>query len=86
MDDAASAASLDMSDGDFIELMKNVSIWFNEHGALLSVPEDNSDISTERTLSQGDDGYHYRGEQLSASKLSEASADANQESCPINPD
>jgi hypothetical protein len=60
MDDAASAASLNMSDQDYIELMKCASIWFNKHKELLEVPEDYSDITTERTLSNDDDGYHYR--------------------------
>jgi hypothetical protein len=62
MDDAASAAHLDLSDKEYVEFMKCAAIWFNEHRELLMVSDSYSDISTERTLSDGDDGYHYRPE------------------------
>jgi hypothetical protein len=62
MDDAASAASLNLDDQEYIEMMKNVAIWFHEFKDVLAVEEDYSDISTERSLSEGDDGFHYRGE------------------------
>jgi hypothetical protein len=47
MDDAASAASLNLNDQEYIELMKCASIWFNEHKEVLQVPEDYSDITSE---------------------------------------
>jgi len=82
MDDAASAASLNLNDQDYIELMKCAAIWFNEYKEVLAVPDDYSDISTERSLSDGDDGYHYRPEQLNASFLSEKSDEEKTDQVP----
>jgi hypothetical protein len=73
MDDAASAASLNLNDQDYIELMKNAAIWFNEYQDVEVVSVTYSDISTEQSLSDGDDGYHYRPEQPHPSFLSEES-------------
>jgi hypothetical protein len=70
MDDAASAASLNLNDTEYIEFMKCASQWFNEYREMITVPDDNSDISTERTLSDNDDGRMYRNEQPPASFLS----------------
>jgi hypothetical protein len=77
MDEAASAASLNLNDQDYIELMKCASMWFNEHKELLEVTVNYSDITTEQSLSDDDDGYHYRPEQPNASFLTEDSDEQN---------
>jgi hypothetical protein len=58
-----------MNDPENLAMYNGALIWFDLND--LKASEGHSSISTEKTLPEGDDGYHYRPEPISVSFLSD---------------